>query len=54
MNSLSFAVIIITIIVLLLFSQVYVSDDWKGLEPLFYCFLIFIIGVSIANHIDKL
>lgn len=54
MCGLSFAVYIITVIVLLLFSQVYVSDDWKGIEPLFYCFVIFIAGVSFATYLDNL
>lgn len=54
MNGLAFAVFIITIIILLLFSQIYVSDDWKGIEPFFYCFLIFIAGSSFAGYLDRL
>jgi hypothetical protein len=54
MSGLSFAVYIIAIIVLLVFSQVYICNDWKGIEPLFYCFVIFITSVSLAEHLDKL
>ena len=54
MSALSFVVYIITVIILLMFSQVYISNDRKGIEPTFYCIIIILIGSLIAQHIDGL